>query len=575
MTATCKLGRAYNANTSTKDPSKTQQGEGEASASWCAADTDASHKSEQLPGAIQDSQDPVVDSSHAAQNETAAADDADEVEDTDDEVIDFPTDPSVLQLMSEGLKPAAAYSLHTAFLSAIIVLAALPVTSAATQLARMAFLHIKDVMGEGYGMDYHSPDHMDGLWPVMPFKVLQHVTSASANMLMRWAVMCYAWQGWEKARGIPLLVVIVTFIIYVAVFVAATAAHNNNVISVRADFVTVAIITPCNFAAIASMVKTSTSMESRKVMKLVLYSTLLEWNCTMASVCTVVFFFQIQSSVARIAVRTFVPMLVRRVWIHFSFHLSMRFEVAREQHRFMLMLFPVAVSSACGTCLQLGSSLEEAATMSACTLFLEVSDAITLLSGSTQLEQSLKALKWCHKKSQVLFTSIESARDLGNAGDEVAESSASMKQKQMIDQEQRKPLLAATAAHVCIAEGACLVLFMLQQVFLPISLGASGVPVPLATTLQVFALSISMEFLGDLLIAFGSFGLSNKWPSTFLDASTGRQQLNLRTRSGAMTLVVITFVCMDQISLYLSSLCIASNASNEFPMVLGYCKFSI
>lgn len=132
-------------------------------------------------------------------------------------------------------------------------------------------------------------------------------------------------------------------------------------------------------------------------------------------------------------------------------------------------------------------------------------------------------------------------------------------------------MLAATAVHVCIAEGASLGLFTIQQILLPISSEDTRIPIPLQTTLYVFELSVVVEFFGDMMTAWTSFALCRRWPHIFLDVASGRRELHLCSVSGLVPLAVVSLVSAEFVSIYLSSLCVASNPS--FRVVIGRCPF--
>jgi len=320
-----------------------------------------------------------------------------------------PTGFSKYQVVWQRITAGVGYTFHTAVLSLLVFVAALPLEVPLAKLAFEAFLHIEQIMGDGYGVYHQSQTQsFDGLWSVTSFKLLHHTISAIPYPFSRWAILCFAWHGWDKSKGFPLLVATVATLIFISssgglVF----ALHYGIVSSLTKNCVTLAIVIPSNFIAVVLMVKRSSTMTWWETFKLVSWSTPLECMGTFFLVLMFQIYFQLHSSLARVLVRVLVPICVRRLWIHFSFHLSLRFDVTHEKHRFMIMLFPVAASAAAGTCLQLGASLPEAASMSVCMLALEVTDAMALLSGSTQIEQCLRILKWCWQKSTVQFTNIE------------------------------------------------------------------------------------------------------------------------------------------------------------------------
>eukprot|EP00931_Biecheleriopsis_adriatica_P089252 TRINITY_DN63405_c0_g1_i1.p1 TRINITY_DN63405_c0_g1~~TRINITY_DN63405_c0_g1_i1.p1 ORF type:complete len:549 (+),score=95.60 TRINITY_DN63405_c0_g1_i1:209-1648(+) len=472
---------------------------------------------------------------------------------------------------------ATKFSAHTLGLSLIAFTLGCALTVPLSLLASTAFEHIDATLGEGYGIDRlmlsgeddseSAEDSVQGHWVVTRFKILQYCASASANLGCRWAVMALAWQGWKKSRGLPLLVLIAASLTYVGVYTTGVILQTFGIMKVRAELFAICIITPSNFMAMVMIVKLSSTQSWSHVMKLVCWSTILDWCCAICLVFTIIFFFSLQSSTLRVIVRVVLPMLVRRVWLHCSFHLSLRFEVTDTNARFMMMLIPIASTAAVGTCLQMGSNIEEAALMSLCNLGLEVSDAMILLSGSTQLETTYKSMRWAVRQARTQFSDITGPQD---DAEEVKKEAAKDPLQEELERELRKALLASAAVHACVAEGASLAFFSMQQLILPISLEEGGVPVPREETIEVFIVSLLTEFFGDAVVAAVSFGASRRWPQYFTAASEGRRVMKFCSLHGALTVIIIAVVSTDYVGLYLSSLCVShkTNAGKT----LGFCK---
>jgi len=446
-------------------------------------------------------------------------------------------------------------------------------------LARAGFEDVLKKGGVASGIGgVHAFVHPSGMWKTTAFIAVYHTYQSFAQLASRWSVIGVAWQGWQRACGKPLLITILAISWYIAACVVSTILKNYGMISVQVQFITVVLgLTLPNFLMVLSVSKLSSRvMTWASVLKVVTMSTCLEWLCTLLIQVSLLLYYSTENTVARIAIRL-IPMVVRRIWLHGLCRLSLRYHIANEENRFLLMVLPIGSTAVAGNCMQLVSSSNQVVVMSLLMMVLEVIDALVLLSGSTQMELSqlwfVRVWRRSSKKFLAVFPSAQGAEGVGGSegdGEDEAVEARIRKAREEQAHARRRPLLVATAVQVCAAEASSLMLVSMQLLTLPILTGGSAKS-PHTMVIQVLVISMFFELLGDGIVATVSTMLSQVWPDNISSATTARQGLRLNTLSMAIAYGMIAITSVEYVGLFLSSLCVYPDSTNIEGFVLETC----
>mmetsp|Transcript_16628 Transcript_16628/g.53527 ORF Transcript_16628/g.53527 Transcript_16628/m.53527 type:complete len:494 (-) Transcript_16628:95-1576(-) len=463
------------------------------------------------------------------------------------------------------------YVARTCLLSLALFTVAAVLMLPLTVLARRGFEDIVRKGGSAAGFGgTECFQHPSGMWKTTAFMVLYNTYQSFAQLASRWAVMGVAWQGWNMARGKPLAITVVTMCWYILCCFFVSVLRNYNLISAGVWMAGVVVLaTPPNFLMVVSVTKLSSRvMTWRTTLKLITWSTCLEWWCALMIHCSLFAFYQADGGVARVAIRL-IPVMVRRVWLHGSCLLSLRFHINQEENRFLLMALPIGSTAMAGTAMQLVSSSDQVVAMSIVMMVLEVIDALLLLSGTTTVEWTRLWFLSIWQRSSKHLSSVFP----GGSEEDDGQEEKIRQAKEEETREQRRPLLAAAAVQVCVSELSSMMLLSMQLLMLPITTGGKHAPryTELGREMLItrFVISMAFELLGDGVTAMLSSFLSQVWPHKYNSAISARRGLRLNSYSMANAYAIMAFTSVDYLGLFLSSLCVYPRGSS---FVLDNCE---
>ena len=261
------------------------------------------------------------------------------------------------------------YVLHTTKIVFVVSVLGFLYILPLTALAYQGYRHLQLVggLGEGaerrdLGLFERSTAARAGLWPVTAFVGLQNVQVSCGQLVTRWMIVACAWHGWERARTGALLALLVTLAVFLFFAIGSLILMNYGfIISYTRIAIYVPITTLSNYVGMLLMVKLpSETMGWKELAWLMLILTPVEWLCSLAVYLMLIFYYAIQSSFVRVALRVLGPAVIRRVWLHCNFVISMRFDVPHEERRFLLMVLPITSTAAAGAAMQVRGCSETA-----------------------------------------------------------------------------------------------------------------------------------------------------------------------------------------------------------------------
>jgi len=280
-------------------------------------------------------------------------------------------------------------------------------------------------------------------------------------------------------------------------------------------------------------------------------------------------FFTTRGTLMRILIRCILPSLLKRFWVHLNWSLSAGLHVNNESNRCLIFIPPLSFVAATSTCMQMGSeNLTEALGMQFVALCFDVHDSLTLLSGVTPVEASVKPWLWCFRKSRRSLSSV-----FPSIADVPCQLTVEERAAEERKQEEKRTVLATAAVYNCSSEAMCIGLIAAVFLLLPVStLEVNPASRKMDTLWLICAISLTGEFLGDALVGAISRALAAHWPQHFVSAVQVKGKLNITIPR------IIAVACgvsssLDTASLFMSNLCLSTtgHGGEGLPM-LGLCN---
>lgn len=403
------------------------------------------------------------------------------------------------------------------------------------------------------------------------FTAAQMLTSTFGQLGCRYMVFGVAWNGWDRSKGLPLAVAIANMAFYFAVLWGGTVLRHYGLVDSRSRLVVcILLVTPGNYLMMVAVVKLSSrTMRWKGAFGIIAILTIVEWVGAIGCQIALLAFYRLDNVWGRTVVRLVLPTALRRVWLHVNFRICLKFDVQDEGGRYLLLVAPVAATAIAGTCMQLSSGPLEAMMASSVALVSEVMDALTLLSGTTPLEQTAQSIKWAI--STVTRSRTLNLSDLNSIGVD-APSVDPEAEARLQARTRRRQVLAATAVQVCLAETVCLVVVATLLILLPMNPNEiDGSPLDNSQTVNVLLISLAFELAGDGVTAACSSILSFRWPDKFVDVTRERGETGLPSIPGCVSAAILVFQVAETVALWMGSMCLSVVPADPLPTI-GLCR---